>query len=193
MLASRTLAPGIFQASGFISPEAIARVLAVAESLEWTKAFIGYYRDDALVKKHLNLDERDVEVARFQCHFDDLSPDYSGNVSTLVAEKYGIPDLVVDGFFLSRYTPGSHIKPHSDTGVNTTSRVVTCVQYFNDEYLGGNIQFPQFGLSVRPNPGDLLLFYSEYVHAIEQVTDGVRYSMVSFARTQAMLTLPRLE
>jgi predicted 2-oxoglutarate/Fe(II)-dependent dioxygenase YbiX len=187
------LAPGIFLVPEFLTEDSVRRVFSEAERHKWEQAYIGYYRDDSLVEKHLNLDERDVEVIRLPHHFDTLVPGYGRSVSSKIAELFGVPDLVVDGFFLSKYSVGSHIRPHSDTGVNSTSRVVTCVQYFNDEYEGGKIQFPQFDIRLKPRPRDLLLFWSEYLHAVEQITAGQRYSMVSFARASAILRLPRAE
>jgi predicted 2-oxoglutarate/Fe(II)-dependent dioxygenase YbiX len=186
----RSLAPGVCVATGFLDPEDCTKVLRTAPKLQWSQAFVGYYRDDALIEKRLNLDERDVEVARIGANIDSILPGYGERVRRAFEEGFALKSLKVDGFVLSRYSPGSHIKPHSDTGVRSTSRILTCVQYFNDDYEGGGLEFPQFELSYRPFPGDLVLFYSEYLHAVRQITSGVRYSMISFGLSSATYRLP---
>jgi Rps23 Pro-64 3,4-dihydroxylase Tpa1-like proline 4-hydroxylase len=92
-------------------------------------------------------------------------------------------------FLLSRYAPGCHIKAHSDTGVFSTSRVITAVQYLSETFSGGEIFFPQFGVEIRPSAGDLVLFWSEYEHGVAPIADGVRLSVVAFGKAPKMFRL----
>jgi len=157
--------------------------------IHWVKAHVGHYKDDALIGQRLDLEARDVEVGQLSGHFDARVEGFSSRVSQLIAQQFGITGLVVEDFMFSRYVPGCHIKAHSDTGVFSTSRVVTAVLYLNDGYSGGELFFPQFDATVNPGAGDLLLFWSEYEHGVAPITDGTRYSVVSFAKAEKMLQL----
>lgn len=183
------LAPGVLLLGDFLQPEDCSRALEAAQGLTWTKAHLADYRDDRLIERRLNLEERDVEVVRLPFHFDEISPSFSCRVTQEICRWYRLPKLIVDQFVLSRYMPGCHIKPHSDTGVNSTSRIITCVQYLDGGFRGGELSFPDLNVRLAPNIGDLVLFFSEYRHSVSQVTEGVRHCLITFARTRAMLQL----
>lgn len=75
--------------------------------------------------------------------------------------------------------PGTHFKIHADHGpayVTTTS----IVAYLNDNYEGGEIYFPRFDLTIKPEPGDVVIFPSTYVyeHASQPMISGAKYSIV---------------
>jgi Rps23 Pro-64 3,4-dihydroxylase Tpa1-like proline 4-hydroxylase len=162
-------------------------LIEASKQVHWVKAHVGHYKDDELIGRRLDLEARDVEVGQLERHFDTYVEGFSALVSTAISQNLGIGGLVVDDFMLSRYVAGCHIKAHSDTGVFSTSRVVTAVQYLNDAYSGGEIFFPGVGAEVRPDMGDLLLFWSEYDHGVAPVTDGVRFSVVAFGKAPRML------
>jgi len=72
------------------------------------------------------------------------------------------PNLIV-------YEPGQRFGLHSDfidpdiatfQGELTLrgQRIVTCITYLNDSYVGGETQFPFLGLNVRGAVGDALVF-----------------------------------
>jgi predicted 2-oxoglutarate/Fe(II)-dependent dioxygenase YbiX len=52
--------------------------------------------------------------------------------------------------------------------------------YFNDEYEGGEIVFPNQGVFHKPKAGDVALFPcggTEYEHEVKKVTEGKRYTV----------------
>lgn len=169
--------------------EQCSTVIATVKDREWTQAYIGHYRSDELIDKRFDLDERDVEVLRIPLEFEQMCPSF--RISAIDASKqlYGLEGTNMSDFVVSRYSPGSHIRAHTDTGVSSTTRLVTCVQYFNEGYQGGEIEFPQFDVRHRPASGELLMFYSEYAHSVRQIVSGIRYSMVSFICSAAMFRL----
>lgn len=185
------IAPGIFSIPGFLDDQQCSTVIDEIADRTWQKAFISLYRADELIERKLNLEERDVEVLRLPFHFNNICPSFSDRLHTAVTEAYNLNNFTISGFVLSKYVSGSHIREHSDTGVNSTKRLVTCVQYFNDEYSGGQLLFPRFDISYRPNKGELILFYSEYSHAVKQIISGIRYCMVSFVNSKNILKLPK--
>ncbi len=58
-----------------------------------------------------------------------------------------------------RYHPGQQYRPHLDAlpGLEN-QRVMTALVYLNDDYLGGETEFPRLGLKVKGRKGDVLVF-----------------------------------
>lgn len=78
---------------------------------------------------------------------------------------------------LLKYGPGGHLPAHQDQGVS--SRVLSSVMYLNDNYSGGEIEFVNSGVKVKPEAGSIIFFPSNflYIHEVYPITDGFRYSM----------------
>lgn len=93
------------------------------------------------------------------------------------------------------YGIGGHYKPHIDgesiwmtprgekIWKKSTDRDLSIVFYLNDEFEGGDFIFPELKIRVRPEPGMMICFPSNhhYMHGVEPVTKGKRYSIVSWA------------
>jgi Rps23 Pro-64 3,4-dihydroxylase Tpa1-like proline 4-hydroxylase len=78
---------------------------------------------------------------------------------------------------LLRYDKGGHLPLHQDQGVS--SRVLSSVMYLNDDYMGGEIIFPQSRKMLKPEPGSIIFFPSNfmYPHEILPIVHGSKYSM----------------
>jgi hypothetical protein len=78
---------------------------------------------------------------------------------------------------LLRYDEGGYLPPHQDQGVST--RVLSVLIYLNDNYEGGEIEFPQSGIKIRPSAGSLIFFPSNflYVHTVNPLISGTRYAL----------------
>jgi Rps23 Pro-64 3,4-dihydroxylase Tpa1-like proline 4-hydroxylase len=78
---------------------------------------------------------------------------------------------------LLRYDKGGYLPPHQDQGVST--RVLSVLLYLNDDYEGGEIEFPQSGVKIKPSAGSLIFFPSNflYVHTVHPLISGQRYSL----------------
>ena len=93
------------------------------------------------------------------------------------------------------YGIGGHYKPHIDgesiwmtprgekIWKKSTDRDLSIVFYLNDEFEGGDFIFPELKIRVRPEPGMMVCFPSNhhYMHGVEKITKGKRYSIVSWA------------
>ncbi len=93
------------------------------------------------------------------------------------------------------YGIGGHYKPHIDgesiwmtprgekIWKKSTDRDLSIVFYLNDEFEGGDFIFPELKIRIRPEPGMMICFPSNhhYMHGVEPVTKGKRYSIVSWA------------
>jgi predicted 2-oxoglutarate/Fe(II)-dependent dioxygenase YbiX len=68
---------------------------------------------------------------------------------------------------------GLHHDTYSDSGY-----AVSAVVYYNDDFEGGEIHFPNQNFTYSPKAGDLIVFLptEEYAHEVLPVTSGVRYA-----------------
>lgn len=75
--------------------------------------------------------------------------------------------------------PGTHFKIHADHGPAYVS-TISIVAYINDDYVGGEIYFPRFDLTIKPKKGDVVIFPSTYIyeHASQDMISGTKYSIV---------------
>lgn len=111
----------------------------------------------------------------FLLGFEPLELDYK--------RDHGVETFWHDGYSLLRYGKGQHFINHVDDSKDFHRRI-SLVYYLNDNYEGGEIEFPRFGVKYKPNANELLLFPSTYVynHSVLPVVEGLRYSVVSWLR-----------
>lgn len=78
---------------------------------------------------------------------------------------------------LLKYSKTGHLPAHQDQGIS--SRVLSSVMYLNDNYEGGEIEFAQSKVKIKPEAGSIIFFPSNflYVHEVHPILDGHRYSM----------------
>ena len=93
------------------------------------------------------------------------------------------------------YGIGGHYRPHIDgesiwmtprgekIWKKSTNRDLSIIFYLNNDFEGGDFIFPELKVRVRPEPGMMVCFPSNhhYMHGVEPVTRGKRYSIVTWA------------
>ena len=104
---------------------------------------------------------------------------------------------------LLSYSVGGHYHPHVDgeslwhspkkelIWKKSIDRDLSIVFFLNDNFEGGDFVFPELRVRIRPEPGMLVCFPSNhhYLHGVEPVTKGTRYSIVSWARVNGFETV----
>jgi hypothetical protein len=85
------------------------------------------------------------------------------------------------GWVLLKYRVGDFFKAHTDAS-HDFARQLSLVYYLNGGYEGGEIEFPHLDLTVKPLPGELIIFPSNYLflHAAKEVTLGTKYCAINF-------------
>jgi predicted 2-oxoglutarate/Fe(II)-dependent dioxygenase YbiX len=99
-----------------------------------------------------------------------------------------LPQLLhygIDGHYMPHCDGESLWKPPGNEPLiwrKSTDRDLSTVLFLNDEFEGGDFVFPELRVRVRPEPGMLVCFPSthEYLHGVEPVTKGTRYSIVNW-------------
>jgi predicted 2-oxoglutarate/Fe(II)-dependent dioxygenase YbiX len=104
------------------------------------------------------------------------------------------------------YGLGGHYIPHvdaetlykDDIGLSmwekTLDRDLSVVYFLNDAFAGGELVFPSLDLAIKAEAGMLICFPSDhhYVHGVNPVTSGHRYTAVTWMRVKGMPTLDEI-
>jgi len=95
------------------------------------------------------------------------------------------PSLLLSGLAtIQRMQTGVELKPHTDQHTDPSIRYAT-ILYINDDYVDGELFFPNLDISLKPKPGDLLFFPGDekHEHGVRHVGEGpIRYVVVGFVR-----------
>tara|TARA_B100000700_G_scaffold194146_1_gene213839 strand:+ start:1987 stop:2616 length:630 start_codon:yes stop_codon:yes gene_type:complete len=121
-----------------------------------------------------------------------------------VAPRYNCQFKAYEPVQFLGYPPGGHYKGHNDgESFNYETRQwercmprdISFLFYLNDQYGGGELEFGDLGLTIKPKKGMMIAFpsYKEFAHKVHPVTWGHRYTLVSWVETQKNLydTIPR--
>lgn len=97
-------------------------------------------------------------------------------------EKFPYAQIESDsGYELLRYNVGQKYIQHVDH-FKEVPRSITCVIGLNDNYEGGEFTFFDKQLRMKVEKGTILMFPSnfQYPHSVEPITNGTRYSIVTW-------------
>jgi hypothetical protein len=85
---------------------------------------------------------------------------------------------------IQRMQPGVELKSHTDQHTDPSIRYATII-YINDEYVDGELFFPNLDIQLKPKPGTLVFFpgNEDYEHGVKHVGEGpIRYVLVGFIK-----------
>lgn len=89
-----------------------------------------------------------------------------------------------EGFKIACYDAesGGFFRAHRDNlSPSTAHRRFALTLNLNDDYTGGHLIFPEFGPHrYRPSAGDAIAFSSSFLHEVQPVTRGRRFTLLSF-------------
>ena len=167
--------------------ENIEDALSNNSNYKWSQAMVGNrqrvpdYRDclDFKFKKSsiVGTDQKSETIKdSWQYLFDNMNvavEDYRSMYPMEPLEYWEAINLV-------KYYPGNHFQTHADDGASYKS-VVSLVGYLNDNYEGGELTFELYGITLKPDAGDLVVFPSNFMfmHRALPVTTGIKYSVVT--------------
>ena len=124
---------------------------------------------------------RNIVAPRYNCQFKSYEP----------VQFLGYP---VGGHYLG-HNDGEQFNYETRQWERLMERDISFVFYLNDQYGGGELEFGDLGLTIKPKKGMMIAFpsYKEFAHRVHPVTWGHRYSLVSWVATQKNLydTIPR--
>ena len=108
----------------------------------------------------------------------DLINYYGTATLKFVRDNYDGPfeDFDSSKTHIARFSEGFGMHEHFDS---TKPNDIATLIYLNSEYMGGEIYFPDYDISIKPNSGDLVCFPDtpDFVHGVRPITGGVRYTL----------------
>ena len=91
----------------------------------------------------------------------------------------------IEKFQFTKYTNGGHYDWHTDTGLNFEYRFCSIVIQLNDTYSGGELLYKDYDsteVEFEKGIGNLFIFSSSAEHKVNPITNGIRYSLVSWIK-----------
>lgn len=171
----RELAPEVWEVPNFISQEDIQQVfdfVATKSDDDW----LGHYMDHLRDKAEREFGTRDIEAlqkeGKLEITFDwadknimftgqDVLQKINSGITNIISYD---PNLYFTGAgTIQRQYEGSDLKVHVDNHVDPYVAYAAVV-YLNDDYVYGEVIFPEQGLELKPKPGTMLMFSSGETH-----------------------------
>lgn len=164
------------------------------------------------------LKDRVHESAKFETDNPELyqifKEDYFIQVKAILEEKHGLElsdafrcsgihkvdiknqdDKMNYSDISSRCGCASEIKPYITAWKETDDQLehkdndeFTAIIYLNDNYEGGELNFPSLDMSIKPTKGSLIFWPGYLTHSVSPVTSGIRYTMPMFLKAIATIT-----
>ena len=79
-----------------------------------------------------------------------------------------------------RLRPFQSMPAHTDEPHNGV--LTGIVMYINDNYLGGELNYPEYNLTYKPKARSLACHPSNYLHEVNQINGNERYVITAFVR-----------
>lgn len=123
-------------------------------------------------------------------------------LSDMIAETIGMPKENQEDIHLVKYLVGGEYRPHHDffhlhqsyTDAQLSrggQRTKSCLIYLNDDFEGGETEFTQVGIKIKPETGKLLIWDNckedgsldyDSIHAGLPVKSGTKYIVIIWVR-----------
>jgi hypothetical protein len=134
---------------------------------------------------HLRQNARDNEILR------KLSNDYFDLVASATdwyVQNFGIEEYIYfpEEFNVLRYQTGEEYHAHYDGGT-ISKRVISPILYLNEDYEGGEIEFVNYNIKIKPKAGMFLIFPANFAfrHVAHPVKTGTKYAIVTWLHDAA--------
>jgi hypothetical protein len=102
----------------------------------------------------------------------DMLPPITQYMSVYNIEKM-IPKK--DFITVSKLIPYSSMEAHVDDKEVVSDNFI-CMAYINDNFVGGELNFPDIGVTYSPSAGDIIIYQAKEKHEVLELTEGSRYS-----------------
>lgn len=170
--------------------------------------YIEIYRNDPDFSggKTLTLDK----IRRENQSLYDLLINYGNKVFSLIEENYSnkynikVNFMPWNPFHIVKWKPEMSSGLHSDCQYPDGSPLMksnyyklnlTALIYPNDDYVGGEIGWPDYNLEIKPKAGDLVMFPANnyYLHYVKNVESGLRFTIPTWYTFDVGIEIPITE
>jgi hypothetical protein len=165
----------------------IENTIEAVESLTWEKAYTfaeqeGVETNVLRTNSHFSLNGNALaseKIRQVSNSFFDLT----AACAQWYTQNFGIEEQIQfrEGFNLLRYQTGQEYNAHYDGGTST-GRAISPILYLNDDYTGGEIEFVNQKITIKPKSGDFLIFPANFAfsHIAHPVKMGTKYAIVTW-------------
>jgi hypothetical protein len=83
---------------------------------------------------------------------------------------------------IRRLKDGEFMYPHKDGGYPDSKQTIVfgVAIYLNDEFTGGEINYPDLNISINPKRLSIVIHDAKLLHQVLPVKSGIRYSITTF-------------
>jgi predicted 2-oxoglutarate/Fe(II)-dependent dioxygenase YbiX len=196
--------------SAAIGLEDLKILIDHVQQAEMTDSLVSNFEDEAedgSVEWVINKEIRDTqEVQVSDVIRDKLRSIDDANVRAFINPFFKVEVCDREPSQILHYGVGGHYIPHvdaetlykDDVGLDiwerTLDRDLSIVYFLNDDFVGGELVFSDLDLIVKPEAGMLVCFPSDhnYIHGVNPVTSGHRYTIVTWMRIKNMPTMEEI-
>jgi predicted 2-oxoglutarate/Fe(II)-dependent dioxygenase YbiX len=95
------------------------------------------------------------------------------------------PIYTPEEFNVLKYQTGQEYEAHYD-GSTLTKRVISPILYLNDDYIGGELEFVNQKITIKPKAGTFYIFPANFAfaHIAHPVKEGTKYAIVTWLHDQ---------
>jgi hypothetical protein len=181
---SKKFAPGIY---GYESVGLLSTFNSLIEYFNSQNNFVfkesGELEEDKIETVNISPEDLDdnyeltVLYNKFDQKFSEIEKLYFQNFNT---KNFKVNFTKREFIFCVKYTQGRSAPYHFDD-MEELVRRVSVLYYPNDNYLGGELVFPEFNVKIKPKADQMIIFPSSYIyyHYVIPVENGTRYSIGS--------------
>lgn len=133
--------------------------------------------------------QKHTDAFKLASSSDDVKTIYNTLVTALLkcgkdyCSTLGIEYLDPSPISISKYQKGAEMGPHVDWyGDPSIEPIMSAVLYLNDDCVGGELEFTEMGVKIKPTAGSIIIFPSvaPYYHQSLRVESGFKYMSPAF-------------
>jgi hypothetical protein len=156
---------------GFMNPQEAGLVTEYAKKHQELFSNYGNSEQEFTVHTYHEINDLDPAILNIIQNvalrvYDFVSNNYDSEFENFIDEKTHI----------AKFVEGRGMHEHFDA---SRPKDIATLVYLNDEYQGGDIYFPKYEMSFKPEPGDLLCFpdNTNFIHGVKPIVKGTRFTL----------------
>jgi hypothetical protein len=156
---------------GFMNPEEAKLVTDYAKNHQELFSNYGNHEQEFTVHTYHEIKELDPAIL-------DVIQNVAFRVYDFVLNNYNskFENFINEKTHIAKFVEGRGMHEHFDA---SRPQDIATLVYLNNEYQGGDIYFPKYEMSFKPEPGDLLCFpdNANFVHGVRPIVKGTRFTL----------------
>lgn len=157
--------------SGFVDQQMCKALSDHAEKNTYRFIDYGNREKEFMVYRGFEIEQADPSINKIISIFGHMvyqyiSKEYAPSIFSKVDENQNQ---------IARFTEGYGMHEHFDA---SRPQDYATLIYLNDNYDGGELYFPDYGIEIKPKSGDLICFPDnpDFVHGVKPILNGIRYT-----------------